>query len=105
MKYTEESLDELIKWIEHLDRIVGLKNSTLVDVFDTVAHAKEKLKNELMKITNENTHLERENEELDLFMKTPQMKELANKLGEIENIQIEIIDFLEKNGVIKIHQV
>ena len=58
-----------------------------------------------MKITNENTHLERENEELDLFMKTPQMKELANKLGEIENIQIEIIDFLEKNGVIKIHQV
>ncbi|MDA9216200.1 hypothetical protein N9O88_00055 [bacterium] len=63
------------------------------------------LKNELMKITNENTHLERENEELDLFMKTPQMKELANKLGEIENIQIEIIDFLEKNGVIKIHQV
>jgi len=63
------------------------------------------LKSELMKITNENTHLERENEELDLFMKTPQMKELANKLGEIENIQIEIIDFLEKNGVIKIHQV
>ena len=63
------------------------------------------LKNELMKITNENTHLERENEELDLFMKTPQMKELANKLGEIENIQIEITDFLERNGVIKIHQV
>ena len=63
------------------------------------------LKSELMKITNENTHLERENEELDLFMKTPQMKELANKLGEIENIQIEITDFLERNGVIKIHQV
>ncbi len=46
MKYTEESLDELIKWVEHLDRIVGLKNTTLVDVFDTVAHAKEKLKND-----------------------------------------------------------
>jgi len=63
------------------------------------------LKGDLMKISNENTELESENEELDLFMKTPQMKELANKLGEIENIQIEITDFLERNGVIKIHQV
>lgn len=63
------------------------------------------LKNDLIKITDENTILEKENEELNEFMNTSEMKKLANKLGEIENIQIEISNFLERNGVIKMHQI
>ena len=63
------------------------------------------LKNDLIKITDENTILEKENEELNEFMNTSEMKKLANKLGEIENKQKEISNFLVSKGVRKMHQI
>lgn len=62
------------------------------------------LKNDLMEICQENTDLEQNDLELKNLQETPEMIEIANKLADIENIQREIDDFLEKNGVVKFHQ-
>lgn len=62
------------------------------------------LKNDLMGVCQENTDLEQNDLELKNLQETPEMVEIANKLADIENIQREIDDFLEKNGVVKFHQ-
>ena len=62
------------------------------------------LKNKLMDVCQENTDLEQNDLELKNLQETPEMMEIANKLADIENIQREIDDFLEKNGVVKFHQ-
>lgn len=77
--------------------------NTRSTVVDSQLRELKQLKNELFEVTNENKSLELDNRELEVFIKTPEMNELANKLADIELIQIEINDFLEKNGVIKMH--
>ena len=72
-------------------------------VVDSQLRELKQLKNELFEVTNENKSLELDNKELEVLIKTPEMNQLANKLADIELIQIEINDFLEKNGVIKMH--
>ena len=77
--------------------------NTRSTVVDSQLRELKQLKNELFEVTNENKSLELDNKELEVLIKTPEMNELANKLADIELIQIEINDFLEKNGVIKMH--
>jgi len=77
--------------------------NTRSTVVDSQLRELKQLKNELFEVTNENKSLELDNKELEVLIKTPEMNQLANKLADIELIQIEINDFLEKNGVIKMH--
>ena len=77
--------------------------NTRSTVVDSQLRELKQLKNELLQVTNENKSLELDNKELEVLIKTPEMNEIANKLADIELIQIEINDFLEKNGVIKMH--
>lgn len=77
--------------------------NTRSTIVDSQLRELKQLKNELLEVTNENKSLELDNKELEVLIKTPEMNELANKLADIELIQIEINDFLEKNGVIKMH--
>jgi hypothetical protein len=77
--------------------------NTRSTVVDSQLRELKQLKNELFEVTNENKSLELDNKELEVLIKTPEMNELANKLADIELIQLEINDFLEKNGVIKMH--
>ena len=74
------------------------------DIIDKQMRELVTLKNELLYICKENSNLEKEDEELRLLQERGDMKDLANKLGDIENIQREIVDFLEENGIIKFPQ-
>ena len=87
--------EESAKIIEEINNFVETRQF----VVDKQLASLNELKTELFKICSENSRLEKQNDDLTTLQQSDECIQIANKLATISNIQKDINDFLEQNGV------
>jgi hypothetical protein len=87
--------EESAKIIQEINNFVETRQS----VVDKQLASLNELKTELFKICSENSMLEKQNDDLNTLQQSDECIQIADKLATISNIQKDINDFLEQNGV------